>query len=105
MPCQDGKLKLIGKPNKMKVFKTKMENTKEYGPKDDINFLLKAQGSFSLRERNLVNLVNYISAGLINLAFITLINYNSNILLITNPYIKQNRIAKQIQKVILTEKK
>lgn len=46
----------------MKVFKTKMENTKEYGPKDDINFLLKAQGSFSLRERNLVNLVNYISA-------------------------------------------
>jgi hypothetical protein len=39
---EDGKLSLIGKPNKMKVFKTKLENTKEYGLKDDINFLLKA---------------------------------------------------------------
>ena len=51
---EDGKLKLIGKlgdrsgaklqsgSNKMKVFKTKMENTKEYGLKDDLTFLLKA---------------------------------------------------------------
>ena len=39
---EDGKLSLIGKPNKMKVFKTKMENTKEYGLTDDLGFLLKA---------------------------------------------------------------
>ncbi len=39
---EDGKLNLIGKPNKMKVFKTKMENTKEFGLRSDINFLLKA---------------------------------------------------------------
>ena len=39
---ENGDLKLIGKPNKMKVFKTKMENTKEFGLKDDLNFLLKA---------------------------------------------------------------
>ena len=39
---EDGKLSLIGKPNKMKVFKTKMENTKEYGLQDDLGFLLKA---------------------------------------------------------------
>ena len=28
--------------NKMKVFKTKMENTKEYALNDNLNFLLKA---------------------------------------------------------------
>ena len=39
---EDGKLKLVGQPNKMKVFKTKMENTKEYGLKSDLGFLLKA---------------------------------------------------------------
>ncbi len=37
---EDGKLSLIGKPNKMKVFKTTMANTKEYGLNDDINFLM-----------------------------------------------------------------
>jgi dipeptidase E len=37
---EDGKLSLIGKPNKMKVFKTNMANTKEYGLNDDINFLM-----------------------------------------------------------------
>ncbi len=37
---EDGNLSLIGKPNKMKVFKTNMANTKEYGPDDDINFLM-----------------------------------------------------------------
>ena len=39
---ENGDLKLIGKPNKMKVFKTKMENTKEYALEDNLNFLLKA---------------------------------------------------------------
>ena len=39
---ENGNLKLIGKPNKMKVFKTKMENTKEYALEDNLNFLLKA---------------------------------------------------------------
>ena len=39
---EDGKLRLIGKPNKMKVFKTKMENTKELPLNSDLNFLLKA---------------------------------------------------------------
>lgn len=36
---EEGKLRLIGKPNKMKVFHTTMANTKEYGLDDDINFL------------------------------------------------------------------
>ena len=39
---ENGNLSLIGKPNKMKVFKTKMENTKEYGLRSTIDFLLKA---------------------------------------------------------------
>ena len=39
---EDGRLSLIGKNNKMKVFKTTMENTKEYSLKDNISFLLKA---------------------------------------------------------------
>ena len=38
---EESNLSLIGKPNKMKVFKTKMENTKEYGLEDNLNFLLK----------------------------------------------------------------
>lgn len=38
---ENGKLKLIGRPNKMKVFKANLANTKEYGLGDDINFLLK----------------------------------------------------------------
>ena len=38
---EEGNLSLIGKPNKMKVFKTKMENTKEYSLEDNLNFLLK----------------------------------------------------------------
>ncbi len=38
---EDGKLSLIGKDNKMKVFHEKMENTKEYSLTDDINFLMK----------------------------------------------------------------
>ena len=38
---ENGKLSLIGRPNKMKVFKEKIENTKEYGLDDDINFLMK----------------------------------------------------------------
>ena len=38
---ENGKLKLIGRPNKMKVFKANLANTKEYGLNDDINFLLK----------------------------------------------------------------
>lgn len=39
---EDGKLRLIGKDNKMKVFHEKMDNTKEYSLADDINFLMKA---------------------------------------------------------------
>ena len=39
---EDGKLRLTGRPNKMKVFHGDMSQTKEYGPGDDINFLLKA---------------------------------------------------------------
>ena len=38
---EDGKLRLIGKDNKMKVFHEKMDNTKEYSLADDINFLMK----------------------------------------------------------------
>lgn len=38
---EDGKLSLIGKPNKMKVFHKSMDRTREYGPDDNINFLLK----------------------------------------------------------------
>ena len=38
---ENGKLKLIGRPNKMKVFKANLANTKEYGLDEDINFLLK----------------------------------------------------------------
>ena len=41
LSLEDGKLKLIGRPNKMKVFHQNMANTKEYGLEDDINFLLK----------------------------------------------------------------
>ncbi len=37
---ENGKLQLIGRPNKMKVFKARLEDTKEYGLDDDINFLL-----------------------------------------------------------------
>lgn len=38
---ENGKLTLIGRPNKMKVFKANLANTKEYGLEDDINFLMK----------------------------------------------------------------
>lgn len=38
---EGGKLRLIGRDNKMKVFHTTMANTKEYGLEDDINFLMK----------------------------------------------------------------
>ena len=38
---ENGKLSLIGRPNKMKVFKANLANTKEYGLDDDINFLMK----------------------------------------------------------------
>jgi len=38
---ENGKLSLIGRPNKMKVFKEKIENTKEYDLGEDINFLMK----------------------------------------------------------------
>jgi dipeptidase E len=38
---ENGKLCLCGRPNMMKVFRTSMTNTKEYGLEDDINFLLK----------------------------------------------------------------
>jgi dipeptidase E len=38
---EGGKISLIGRDNKMKVFKEKLENTKEYSLTDDINFLLK----------------------------------------------------------------
>lgn len=37
---ENGKLSLVGRPNMMKVFKTTMANTKEYGIDDDINFLM-----------------------------------------------------------------
>jgi dipeptidase E len=37
---EEGVLHLIGRPNKMKVFHATMDNTKEYGLEDDINFLL-----------------------------------------------------------------
>lgn len=39
---EDGKLRLVGRPNKMKVFHASMDETKEYGLDDNINFLLKA---------------------------------------------------------------
>jgi dipeptidase E len=39
---EDGKMKLIGKPNKMKVFKTNIANTKELPLDADLGFLLKA---------------------------------------------------------------
>lgn len=38
---ENGKLELIGKPNKMKVFHRSMAETKEYGLNDDIQFLMK----------------------------------------------------------------
>ena len=39
---ENGNLSLIGKPNKMKVFKTNIANTQELPLDADINFLLKA---------------------------------------------------------------
>ena len=38
---ENGNLSLIGRPNKMKVFREKIENTKEYEIGSDINFLMK----------------------------------------------------------------
>lgn len=38
---ENGKISLIGKDNKMKVFHKHISNTKEYSLTDDINFLLK----------------------------------------------------------------
>lgn len=40
LSLEDGNLRLIGRPNKMKVFKANLANTKEYGLEDDINFLM-----------------------------------------------------------------
>lgn len=41
LSLENGQLKLIGKPNKMKVFHQNMANTKEYALEDDINFLMR----------------------------------------------------------------
>lgn len=41
LSLEKGNLRLIGRPNKMKVFKANMANTKEYALEDDINFLMK----------------------------------------------------------------
>lgn len=41
LSLENGDLKLIGQPNKMKVFHKTMEETKEYGLSDNINFLLQ----------------------------------------------------------------
>ena len=41
LALENGKLSLMGRPNKMKVFKEKIENTKEYDLGEDINFLMK----------------------------------------------------------------
>lgn len=41
LSLENGQLKLIGKPNKMKVFHKPLANTKEYSLEDDINFLMK----------------------------------------------------------------
>ena len=38
---EEGHLTLQGRDNKMKVFYTTMENTKEYSLKDNLDFLLK----------------------------------------------------------------
>lgn len=38
---ENGQLKLIGRPNKMKVFHEKMENTQEYSLEDNIQFLMQ----------------------------------------------------------------
>lgn len=42
LSLEEGKLKLIGRPNKMKVFHASLDQTREYAPGDDINFLMKA---------------------------------------------------------------
>lgn len=42
LSLEEGCLKLVGRPNKMKVFHTSMDQTKEYCLDDNINFLLKA---------------------------------------------------------------
>lgn len=41
LSLEKGQLKLIGRPNKMKVFKSNIANTKEYALEDDIMFLMK----------------------------------------------------------------
>ena len=41
LSLEKGNLRLIGRPNKMKVFKSNMTNTKEYALEDDIMFLMK----------------------------------------------------------------
>ena len=41
LSLENGDLRLIGRDNKMKVFKACMSNTKEYALTDDINFLMK----------------------------------------------------------------
>ncbi len=40
LSIEEGELKLIGRPNKMKVFHATIDNTKEYCLEDDINFLM-----------------------------------------------------------------
>lgn len=44
LSMDEGSLSLIGRPNKMKVFHTTMDATKEYGLEEDINFLLHVDG-------------------------------------------------------------
>ena len=41
LSLENGNLRLIGRPNKMKVFHENMANTKEYALEDDIQFLMK----------------------------------------------------------------
>lgn len=41
LSLENGRLTLIGRDNKMKVFKENMANTKEYSLSDDINFLMQ----------------------------------------------------------------
>lgn len=41
LQLENGKLQLVGRPNKMKVFKENLSNTREYEPGADIQFLLQ----------------------------------------------------------------
>lgn len=42
LQLEEGRLQLVGRENKMKVFHRSIAETKEYSLKDDINFLLKS---------------------------------------------------------------